>query len=90
MNWDSAMEFTGYSGFLHYLQLASHELDMIGITVTKNEITNAYAVPSEFLFIILQLNLLPFVLAMETGQGRGYTKEPFQSFLKTLVSLFHE
>ena len=27
-----------YSGFLHYLQLASHELATIGINVTKNEI----------------------------------------------------
>ena len=32
------MVFAGYSGFLHYLQLASHELDTIGINVTKNEI----------------------------------------------------
>ena len=30
--------FAGYSGFLHYLELASHELDTIGINVTKNEI----------------------------------------------------
>ena len=28
--------FAGYSGFLHYLQLASHELATIGINVTKN------------------------------------------------------
>ena len=32
------MVFAGYSGFLHYLQLASHELATIGINVTKNEI----------------------------------------------------
>ena len=32
------MIFTGYSGFLHYLQLASHETASIGINVTKNEI----------------------------------------------------
>ena len=30
--------FAKYSGFLHYLQLASHELATIGINVTKNEI----------------------------------------------------
>ena len=30
--------FAGYSGFLHYLQLASHELAIIGINVTKNKI----------------------------------------------------
>ena len=30
--------FAGYSGFLHYLQLASHELATIGINVTKNKI----------------------------------------------------
>ena len=30
--------FAGYSGFLHYLQPASHELATIGINVTKNEI----------------------------------------------------
>ena len=28
------------SGFLHYLQLASHELATFGINVTKNEIPN--------------------------------------------------
>ena len=32
------MVFDGYSGFLHYLQLASQELATIGINVTKNEI----------------------------------------------------
>ena len=32
------MVFAGYSGFLHYLQLASHELATIGINVTKNKI----------------------------------------------------
>ena len=32
------MVFAGYSGFLHYLQLASHELDTIGINVRKNKI----------------------------------------------------
>ena len=32
------MVFVGYSGFLHYLQLASHELATIGINVTKNKI----------------------------------------------------
>ena len=30
--------FAGYSGFLHYLQLACHELATIGINVTKNKI----------------------------------------------------
>ena len=30
--------FRRYSDFLHYLQLASHELATIGINVTKNEI----------------------------------------------------
>ena len=33
--------FAGYSGFLHYLQLASHELATFGINVTKNEIPNS-------------------------------------------------
>ena len=32
------MVLARYSGFLHYLQLASHELATIGINVTKNEI----------------------------------------------------
>ena len=31
------MVFAGYSGFLHYLQLASHELATIGINVTKKK-----------------------------------------------------
>ena len=32
------MVFAGYSSFLHYLQLASHELATIGINVKKNKI----------------------------------------------------
>ena len=32
------MVFAGYTGFLHYLQLASHKLATIGINVTKNKI----------------------------------------------------
>ena len=32
------MVFAWYYGFLHYLQLASHELATIGINVTKNKI----------------------------------------------------
>ena len=39
------MVFAGYSGFLHYLQLASHELATIGISVTKNEIPNSKYAP---------------------------------------------
>ena len=38
MGWGEAVVFAGYSGFLPYLQLASHELATIGINVTKNEI----------------------------------------------------
>ena len=34
------MVFDGYSGFLHYLKLASHKLATIGMNVTKNEIPN--------------------------------------------------
>ena len=36
-----AVIFAGYSVFLHYLQLASHELATIGINVTKNKIPNS-------------------------------------------------
>ena len=38
VTWGQAVVFAGYSGFLHYLQLASHELAIIGINVTKNKI----------------------------------------------------
>ena len=38
VTWGQAVVFAGYSGFLHYLQLASHELAIIGINVTKNNI----------------------------------------------------
>ena len=34
------MVFAGYSGFLHYLHLASHELATTAISVTINEIPN--------------------------------------------------
>ena len=34
------MFFAGYSGVLHYLQLAGHELATIGINVTNNKIPN--------------------------------------------------
>ena len=40
VTWGQAVVFVGYSGFLHYLQLASHELAIIGINVTKNKIPN--------------------------------------------------
>ena len=33
--------FSGYSGFLHFLQLSSHELATIGINATKNQIPNS-------------------------------------------------
>ena len=36
--------FVGYSDFLHYLQLASHESATIGINVTKNDIPNTMKV----------------------------------------------
>ena len=41
-----AVVFARYSGFLHYLQLASHELAIIGINVTKNKIPNPNPKPS--------------------------------------------
>ena len=44
------MVFAGYSGFLHYLQLASHELATFGINVTKNEIRIQTLVLSNFEF----------------------------------------
>ena len=31
------MVFDGYSGFLHHIQLATHELATFGINVTKNK-----------------------------------------------------
>ena len=37
VTWGQAVVFAGYSGFLHYLQLASHELAIIGKNVTKNK-----------------------------------------------------
>ena len=40
VTWGQAVVFAGYSGFFHYLQLASHELAIIGINVTKNKILN--------------------------------------------------
>ena len=40
VTWGQAVVFAGYSGFFHYLQLASHELAIIGINVTKNKIPN--------------------------------------------------
>ena len=41
VTWGYAVVFAGFSGFLHYLQLASSELDTIAINVTKNEIPNS-------------------------------------------------
>ena len=38
--WGWAVVFAGYSGFLHYLQLASHELATIGLNVTIKKIPN--------------------------------------------------
>ena len=41
VTWGYAMVFVGYSGFLHYLQLASHELATISINVTRKKIPNS-------------------------------------------------
>ena len=41
VTWGWAVVFVGSSGFLNYLQLASHELATIGINVTKNEMPNS-------------------------------------------------
>ena len=38
VTWGKVVVFAGYSGFLHYVQLASHELATIGINVTKFQI----------------------------------------------------
>ena len=35
------MVFAGYSGFLHHIQLASHDLATFGINVTKSKIPNS-------------------------------------------------
>ena len=40
VTWGKAVVFAGYSGFLHYIQLASHELATFGINVTKSKILN--------------------------------------------------
>ena len=48
VTWGKAVVFAGYSGFLHYLQLASHELATIGINVTKNQIPNSKSVNVPF------------------------------------------
>ena len=41
VTWGYAVVFAEYSGFLHYLQLASHKLATIGINVTKNKIPSS-------------------------------------------------
>ena len=41
VTWGKAVVFAGYSGFLHYIQVARHELATIGINVMQNEIQNA-------------------------------------------------
>ena len=38
VTWGWTVVFSEYSGFLHYLHLANHELAIIGINVTINEI----------------------------------------------------
>ena len=48
--------FAGFSGFLHYLQLASHELATIGIYVTKNRIPNSETYKDEPYFTPLRPN----------------------------------
>ena len=46
VTWGLAVVFAGYSGFLYYLQLASHELATVGINVTITEIPNAHSLAS--------------------------------------------
>ena len=49
------MVFPRYSDFLHYLQLASHELATFGINVMKNEIPNSDNICKWCLFFSLTL-----------------------------------
>ena len=57
------MVFAGYSGFFHYLQVASHELTTIGINVTKNEITsNKILERKEPPYSMYTLKLIPPIL----------------------------
>ena len=41
VTWGKAVVFAGYSGFLHHIQLAIHELATFGINVTKIKIPNS-------------------------------------------------
>ena len=68
MTWGWAVVFTGYSGFLHNLQLASHELATVGINVTKNEIPN----PNP-----LDVALLIETLCLKLTKTDAQVKQPF-------------
>ena len=57
------MVFAGYSGFLHYLQLASHELALIGINVTKNKIRSPK--PREVLYSISWFTMVKVLIRMK-------------------------
>ena len=41
------MVFAGYSGFLHHIQLASHEIATFGLNVTKSKIPNPNTLQSK-------------------------------------------
>ena len=72
------MVFAGYSGFLHYLQLASHELATIGINVTKNKI---------------QIQILPQLIAISRAKkpvvtGIGIYVCMFDNISEFIYNLF--
>ena len=50
VTWGLGVVFAGYSGFLHHIQLASHNLATFGINVTKSKIPNPNQLSSVFLF----------------------------------------
>ena len=52
VTWGYAFVFAGYYVFLHYLRMASYELAIISINVTKNEIPNPNPKDSHIDYIV--------------------------------------
>ena len=82
--WESchqAVVFAGYSGFLHYLQLASHELAVIGINVTKNKIpkhTHSANASNNRLVIMWHQRLANMVYLLHSKHGPSTKRDDAQ------------
>ena len=95
VTWGWAKVFAGYSGFLHYSQLAGHKLGTIGINLTKKKIPNsllqllgAVAISKELQLVKLNIKSTSSMLTMSLENSKMILSKIFlEKSKKTLSNL---